>query len=592
MQKQLLCLLLALCLLMTLCVGCGASAVQSAADSGETAQESAASTKDTEDTTEETDVETPDTQEDEPDSDIVEETVETGTYGYPQVPYELPLTDEPIAYTLFTTVPAALAGTMQSAEENFVYQELERRTGIHLDITSVSASSYTDQFMLMIAGGDWTDLLVQVYSAYTGGISAAMNEDIIVDLSEYAEYMPNYNALIESDPNLYRDVTLGDGEIGAVYSLYDRVLPVDSGMMIRGDWLDDLGLEMPDTIDEYYDTIKAFNNEYGAYMYLPKSGLYAHQAVLSAYGVAAYFVDAGFFAGLECFYHEGDTVKCGFLEPGFKDYLQFLSKLYSEGLIDPDYMSTTVALEYLGADSDALSDLLNDKIGIWSDHINDLVLYDSTNAVDPDFRVDPAPLPVLEEGDPIMCGGYMSKLDTPYYSVSTTCEDVELLCQWLDYSFTDEGIELCNWGIEGDTFEKNSDGSYSYTDKIMNNPDYNVETAKGMFLGLGARLRSVDASMASYSDLQKACMELWTENFTGERSLSTQLSMTTEEGARYGELVGDIITYLYECTAKFIVGDLNFEGDYDEFLDNLHTMNIDELVEIEQAMYDRWCAGE
>ena len=325
-------------------------------------------------------------------------------------------------------------------------------------------------------------------------------------------------------------------------------------------------------------------------MYLPKSGLYAHQGVLTGFDVCAYYVDAGFFSGLDCFFHEGDTVKCGFLESGFKEYITFLSRMYAEGLIDQDYISTTSAVEYLGVDSDALSDLLNDKIGIWSDHINNFVYYDSSNAVDPNFRAEPAYFPTKVAGDTIKCGGYMSRLDIGYFSVTPVCKNVELLCQWMDYSFTDEGIELGNWGIEGKTFERTADGGYAYTDMILDNPDYNVEEAKGVFLGNGSRLRSVDASMDSYSDLQKACMDVWTSNFTGEYAMSTQLVMTTEEGVRYGELNGDIVTYLYESIAKFITGEMDLDGDYDAFIENLHTLHIDELIEIEQAMYDRWSA--
>ncbi len=64
--------------------------------------------------------------------------------------------------------------------------------------------------------------------------------------------------------------------------------------------------------------------------------------------------------------------------------------------------------------------------------------------------------------------------------------------------------------------------------------------------------------------------------------------MTSEESTRYGELTGDLITYLYECTAKFITGEMDLEKDYDGFIENLHTLHLDDLVEIEQSMYDRW----
>ena len=590
MKKKTLSLLLVMALLAALLAGCGgaSSAVSAASDVAESAQ-SAEAGQETE-TAQAEPAATPEPGSAAEGSAVEGEPVEAeavGTYGYPQTPYDLPLTDEDVTFTMFAPLSTLWVNKMDSLEENHVFQELEKRTGIHMDITSVYQDSYVDQMMLMIAGGDWSDLMVQVSTSYPGGMAAAMDEEVILDLRPYAEYMPNYMAMIESNPNVLRDVTLGEGEIGAIYRLFDQVQPIDSGLLLRGDWLDDLGLETPRTVDQFYDTIKAFHNEHGAYIYMPKSGLLNNQALLSAYDVSAMFMDAGFFSGLDCFYQVDGVVKCGFFEEGFKEYLELMSKMYAEGLIDPDFMSTVNALGMLGADSDARSRLLNDKIGIWTDHYNNLVFYDSSNAVDPDFRVEPAYFPTLEEGDVVRCGGYMTPIEIAHYSVSPTCEDVELLCQWMDYSFTDEGIELSNWGIEGETFERTADGNV-YTDMILDNPDYNSEEAKGCFLAVGAYLHVMDAYLTAYSDVQRECMEVWTSNMTGEYALSGQLTMTSEESARYGELTGDLITYLYECVAKFITGEMNLEGDYDTFIEDLHTLKLDELVEIEQSMYDRW----
>ena len=590
MKKQITCMVLVLALLIALLAGCGG-----AASSAPETSEAAGSAQSAEAAQE------PETAQAEPaaepeagsaaEGSAVEaepaEAETVGSYGYPQTPYDLPLTDEDVTFTMFAPMSTLWSNHMQDLEENRVFQELEKRTGVKMDITTINQDSYVDQLMLMIAAGDWTDLMVQLGVSYPGGMAAAMEQEVVLDLAPYAEYMPNYMACIEANPSVFRDVTLGEGEVCAVYRLFDEPMPIDSGLLIRGDWLDNLGLESPKTVDQFYDVMTAFHNEYGAYIYLPKSGLLTNQAIVSAYDVRCEFVDAGFFTVLGCFYPVDGVVKCGFYEEGFKTYLELMHKMFVEGLIDPDFMSSTNAIGLLGIDSAAISDLLNDKIGCWSDHYNNLVFYDSTNAVDPNFRVDPLAFPTLEEGDTIKSAGYRTSLEVAQYSVSPNCDDIELLCQWMDYSFTDEGIELNNWGFEGETFERTPDGNV-YTDLILDHPEYNTEEAKGIYLGIGGYLHVMDAYLTSYSDLAIECMEIWSSNMTGEHAMSDQLVMTTEESARYSELVGDVITYLYESIAKFITGDMSLETEYDGFIDNLHKLNMDEMVEIEQAMYDRW----
>ena len=135
----------------------------------------------------------------------------------------------------------------------------------------------------------------------------------------------------------------------------------------------------------------------------------------------------------------------------------------------------------------------------------------------------------------------------------------------------------------------NDDGTHSYTDLIVNNPDdYTVLQAKGAFLGGSGCLRSMEAYHALHNDMQMECFEVWNSNSTGEHQLSNQLVMTTEESTRFSEVSGDLITYLNECIAKFIVGEKNFDSDYDEFLNNLITFGIEDLNEIQQDVYDRW----
>ncbi len=592
MKKRIVSLLMTMLLVLTFFAGCGTgeSTTASVASGEETADAVSEAVPETTETPEEASVaEEASVVEGSAVEELPEET--DGAIAFEEVPVALPISDEPLTYSMYVSISPVISADVNIAD-SMALKELSARTNINIEYDVVSSMSYNEQFMLMIAGGDWTDVLMNVSTTYSGGLGSAISEDVILDLSEYEEYMPNYSNLIRSDVNIYRDVTLGDGEIGAFYGVYNEEKPVDAGLLVRGDWLDKLGLDVPETIDDYYEMLKAFNSEYGAVMHLPTNGELANQAFLSAYDVAGFYIDAGFFTSLQCYTVEDGQVICGFMEDGFKQYLQLMNTFYSEGLISGDYMSATSTSNYLGDNSDALSDLLNDKIGLWGDSVNTIINYDNTNSVDPDFRAQPVPFPVLNEGDTLACGTYTSVIDEAYMSISTACDNVGPLVQYIDYCYTAEGSALMSWGVEGETYVVNDDGSYSFTDLVLNNPDWNVEEARFVYLGMGhgSYLKDIGALYAPFNDTQMECFEVWNSNFTGEHSVSKFLAMTTDESNLFGEISGDIITYLSECVSKFIVGEMNFEEDYDFFLEQMQTLRVDELTQLEQTVYDRWAS--
>lgn len=589
MKKRLICVLLAVLLLMAVFTGCSNNTVSTAEEPSTAETQAPAETVEQETVEPAPEEEAPAEESPEEDAPAEEEA------SVPEeVPYTLPLTEETVEYSLYTSV-SPMIGNVSSLdlEDNMVIQELEKRTGIHLTIQNVSALSFTEQFMLMIAGGEWTDLINNVRSTYSGGLAAALNDEVIIDLAEYADYMPNYMNIVTSDANLYRDVTLGGGEMGAFYGIFSENKPIDSGLLVRGDWLENLGLDAPETVADYEEVARAFYTEYGATIHLPTNGLFANQAFLSAYEVAGFYIDAGFFTSLQCYTVENDKLICGFTEDGFKQYLQLIAGWYADGLITSDYMSSTSSSNYLGDDSNAVSQLLNDKIGIWGDAVANQLKYDNTMSADPNFYAQPTELPTINAEDDVVCGQYIARIDEAYYSVTTTCENPELIIQWIDYAYTSEGSDLYNWGLEGVTYVENTDGSRDFTDLIMNNPDdLSSEQAKYFYLGIGSYQRDIEAWYAGYNDRQMACFDVWNKDFTGAKALSTQPAMTTEESEAFSTISGDLITYLSEAVAKFIVGEKNFDKDYDEFIDNLYSFGVEDLTEIQQNAYNRWAGIE
>ena len=119
---------------------------------------------------------------------------------------------------------------------------------------------------------------------------------------------------------------------------YDKYGLGDKGYLIRQDWLDDLGMDMPKTYDELHDVLTAFKDEKGAdsAFVLPVSG--TNDFVLGGFGVGA------------TFYVEDDTIKFGPMEEGFKEYLQLMNQWYSEGLMYNDFYNYANEIMFDGTD--------------------------------------------------------------------------------------------------------------------------------------------------------------------------------------------------------------------------------------------------
>lgn len=172
-----------------------------------------------------------------------------------------PLYDEPVSFTwLDIRNPDYEQGVItEGLAENEVYKAASELTGINVewDLRMDGATTYA----LMIAGGDYPDCWGSKLSDYYSSYDTALEEDVIIDLTDLiSEYMPSYTAALAGDKNLESTSYTEDGKRLAVYPINTGY--TQFGGQIRGDIVDKLGLELPETFDDMYDMLKAMKSEY------------------------------------------------------------------------------------------------------------------------------------------------------------------------------------------------------------------------------------------------------------------------------------------------------------------------------------------
>ena len=492
----------------------------------------------------------------------------------PEVVISYPLFDELHTYSIWLGTAPDLSDVVSNMEEFVIFRELEKITNVGWDATMVSFMAEAEQFQLMVAGGEYTDVVCKAVDNYNGTVDQAIEDDFLIDLKPYIpENMPNLSRWFQQYPELPKQLTSEGGAIGAFPKLYKEPSDISSGGMIRADWLEDLNLEAPKTYDDMYNILNEFRDKKGATAPLAIAMPSGVQSEL----LAGYNISGGF-------YQVDGEIRYGAVQPEFKDYLTMMNKWYSEGLIDELFL--TNSYESLVD----MSPVLNGTCGIWYGTAAQAISYMISSSADPNMRITGV-TNVTPDGSMAHVGESGTVFDSHLWSITTVCQEPEVICQYIDYVYSEEGTLLANYGVEGETFTY-VDGVPRLTDLVLNNPNYSYGAAMNIFvcdrMTPAPFVIDEDRVRADYIEDQINAIEVWNNCNDGLYNLPRAgINMSVDESNEYYSLYPDIETYMDENIVKFIVGDKSLD-EFDAYVDTLTSMGIDRCVELEQAAYDRY----
>ena len=565
--KRIVCIGLAAALTACLFAGCGGGTQESAA-SAQSAAQSAPATVSLEEQQSQ-----PETTGSQMES-IQEETIQA------PAPFQLPITDTPATLTLWMrTEPFTIAYPEIDVANSSFYQEMKRRTGIHLDITGVIAFQADEQFNLMVAGGDYTDMIGRFKTFYTAGIDAGIENNVIIDLGELMEeYMPNYQYALATNDTFRRDCTSAEGYIGAANTLFETTEGEQIGPVIRQDWLDEAGLQSPVTYDEYYETLKAFQaNGHDGALALRWSGINSGSYLLAGFGAAGFYDDT---AVAVPFLNIDGTVEFGPVMDGYRDYLKLMNQWYEEGLVYHDFMSLD--------SSTYPQNLSNGTFGI---AVVDRGQFTATQlaleAGDPNADLVGCK-DARQNADDVLHIQYVDHHVSDGYSITTACQTPELAAQYLDYLYTEDGSILAGYGIEGEGLAYDENGKPQMSDLILHNDTYPCTPAMVLYASYGAPgIFDGSRYMAAYDERTRNAVELWGQD-DQDYLYPYNASLTVQESEEYASIESDIYTYVGEMTLKFITGAADPETQWDEYVSTIEGMGVQRIIEMKQDALERY----
>ena len=480
--------------------------------------------------------------------------------------------------TVLTTVDSDLAlFGFSSYADTPGFQQWQKATGVDVAITEVVDTS---ALLLQLAGGDLPDIVRCGKNFYPKGFAAMVDEGVATVLTDkLPEYAPNYWAFLNSSENIYNSAALAmDGSLEIISfagNFYPETSPFRNygGILVRKDFMDKLGMDAIVTLDDFTTYLRRCKEELGVSTPLMSQDYQARYVwqtglITSPFGL----VSAGAYQ-VDGVYHYGAY------EPEFKDVLSYLHDLYTEGLMDPNFAVTdanTAIAAMTSGDSCAIRGMTSYFQNIKNAANND------------EMQLTAIPALVAKEGDvPFMSFATTITSNSFWCFVTDECKDVETALRFMDYLYTPEGMDLANYGIEGETFEYDADGNPKFTEFVTNNPDgYAVDPimrSYGLINWSCIHRQAFSEQRFPLPEQREAC-NIWAASDYNKYmiSYSSVPADLQEENTR---LWTDLETYMNEHVANIITGADSLDT-FDDYIAGMKALGMDRYIEIQQLAID------
>lgn len=302
---------------------------------------------------------------------------------------------------------------------------------VNVTYEAITFAQLREKVNVMYASGSAPDLLMAFDPVLRNSLYDQKQLMPIDDLVE--NHSTEYKKLLEENPLLRKAGTKPDGKLYEVGRI-QWVNPL-RGIMIREDWLEKLGLEVPTTTEELYQVAKAFAEQD------PDGNGVKDTYGIALSGSAEYTITQMFYAIKPWVVEDGKLVwKWEYI----KEATAFKKRLYEEGIVDRDFFNDKNMAK-------AKQDFINGKLGIFTPNFNspqDIVLQylDPLQENVPDAKITLIPFPESP------FGRFTPTLENPVQmtgAISATTKEPEAVMAYIDFMVSDKTADVLDYGLEG-----------------------------------------------------------------------------------------------------------------------------------------------
>lgn len=496
-------------------------------------------------------------------------------------------------------------------DNNPVLNQMQENAGIKINWETMS-DSLGEQVGIRITGGDLPDALQAVgFSNYDLGRYG--RGGTFIDLTPYVtdpEIMPNLSAILEKYPKIKAAITQDDGKIyglpaaemmgtaatGAAedYSIHS----IQQFSMINKAWLDDLGLDVPETVEELKAALQAFkDNDMAHKMYGADPG----STIPMSFGFDEWCWGQNIFYApfgltnwsdvcMDLRLTKDKEVVFDCVSDEYRDAITYYHDWYADGLIDVEVFSQE-ANQYLAKGAQGYL-----GVATWWE-INEMM---------GEHAADYVYLPPLKGPDG-KCTVYIksagSAVNSGQLSITKDCKSPVNLLKFYDQWYTGENVMQLQYGPIGVYFneEKDDQGMYvSITDEEAR-AKYNKSAGelKSTYEVAGPKLilseyytnvfHMEDRAMQRLEDLQNFWFK-YVDDFT---YYPVDCVFTKEELDDLDLYRPDFESHVREQEALWLRDGGPTDAEWEAYKQDLvDTYGMNQLLEVYQNAYARYSSAE
>ena len=476
------------------------------------------------------------------------------------------LTEEEVTFTFAISENAALP----ISENMPAWEEAARITGVRLEPIIIPSSEYATKMSALYASDELPDLFY-VNPEFVP-LQEMVDDGALLDLTDLVEeYAPNIKNDFENIPDYSRTKINNKIYTIGIIRRDTNQQPGTVGM-IRGDLLEENNLPMPTTWEELRDTLATLHEIY------PDMIPYAARGQDRLIGVDYLSVTRSIGADYNMYRDENNVWHLGRIEERYRDFLEFMRGLYSDGILDSEYLTKT--LSNLQEECSAGKVMFFYENPTFVSDINK-----NLAAQDSDAYFTMVPLLENQYGETANYRARDHKFSM--YGVSANCKNPELMVKFLNWAYSEEGaINYC-WGVEGDSFEYDSNGEPQWTQETL---DEYVNADNGFYklqsdYGLNTDIFSPSWLYTIYDPFlgdgwnQKAVYDFYKEQDDLFISVPVDPPFTIEQRERLTEIKQDLTDYGDTMINQIIMGIEPLEK-FDEMVDYFEQNGALEMEQI------------
>lgn len=498
------------------------------------------------------------------------------------------IADGDVTLTIFCGMPSAARAYYKDLNDHPVVQKISEETGLKFEFVHPPQNDDGSFFQQLLASGELPDLFhtSMFQTNYPGGIEGAIEDRVLKNVDEeIGQFATNFNTWIaeSDDPDIQKKIRSDAGTIikfGSIWLPEFNDKKIHNGFIVRQDWLDKYGLEMPVTLDDYTNVLQTFK-DHGVQVPLSipafsDSQFDANNPIASAFGVSFDNFDLD----------ENGKVVYSRTNKSYKEFLEFMKGWAEKGFIDRDFISRT--------GDDARKLFYNGTAGMTFSHsFNVKEALTAGKAIDENFAVAGIVHPRQKKDDVLRNSHVVSSINSMSWQISDTCEHVEEAIKFVDYLHDPDTMLMTAWGVGDEnspTFEVNENGERKFTSFVTDNPDgKDYTTIRGCYTLEEFQVMYDETMEKQQYNLpeNEQAWEAWLTNNGNAGVLPSYLTLTVDESKELTSIQTKLSNYSDEMVYKFIFGEVSLD-EFDTFVQTLKELGSERAEEIYQQAYDRY----